>query len=333
MKKIFVVESSPTIKSVADSLLRQKGFDVTCLSDGQQAYEFAKTEKPDLILSGLELTGIRGDELCKKITSDPFTGGIPVILFVGKQDTIDHSKIDLCGARGLIKKPFSPKELLSVVERFTGSGESIRAPKPVDQSSDSAPKLRPKVSPREIKTATRSITHKEDSPKKHETVFNIEWSDLSDSTGIKQTFDDKMNGDDSSLVLEEDQYGLTNLADEAVPVSKEDEDYDWFINEMKQEIEGFKDDSSVKEPSKEPKVAYQDLKRPISEDDRKHRRFLKKSKQEPGVPEKEHVSPKSGIDINWLVEAVADKLAQKIVEKIDKRELKQILVSIIKEKK
>jgi twitching motility two-component system response regulator PilH len=328
MKKILVVESSPTIKSVADSLLRQKGFDVTCLSDGQRAYEFARSEKPDLILSGLELAGIKGDELCMKITSDPFTGGIPVILFVGKHDTIDNSKIDLCGARGLIKKPFSPKELLSVVEKFTGSGGPIRAPKAVDQSSDSAPKLKPKVSPQEIKTATRSIISEEDAPKKHETVFNLEWSDLSDSTGIKQTFDDKLNDNDSSLVLEEDQFGLTSLADEVVSVSKgnKDEDYDWFINEMKQEMEDFGGDSRAKEPPREPKVAYQDLKKPVSKDDSEYRRFLENFKQE-------QPSPRPDIDINRLVETVSDKLAQKIVEKIDKNEIKQILTSILKENK
>jgi CheY-like chemotaxis protein len=42
MKKILVLETSPTITSVADSLLRQKGYDVTCVDDGNQGYEIAK---------------------------------------------------------------------------------------------------------------------------------------------------------------------------------------------------------------------------------------------------------------------------------------------------
>ena len=94
MRKILVVESSPTIRSVADSLLRQKGFDVSCFSDSRQAYEYAKSEKPDLIISGLELVGFRGDELCKRITTDPVTGGIPVVLLIGKDDHINQSQID-----------------------------------------------------------------------------------------------------------------------------------------------------------------------------------------------------------------------------------------------
>lgn len=333
MKKILVIESSPTIKSVADSLLRQKGFDVSCLSDAQQAYEYAKSEKPDLILSGLELIGFRGDDLCKKITTDPVTGGIPLVLFIGKDDSIDQSQIDLCGARGVIKKPFSPKDLLSVVEKFTGSEKSIKTPRPVDQSSEGAPKLKPKVSPQEIDSTTRSVASQKTSPGKHETVFNLEWSDLSDSTGIKQVSDDKLNDDESSLELEEDQYGLTNLADEVV--SGNEEDYDWFINEMKQELEGSDDSRSKAKPAKakEPKVDYQDLGESISEDDSKYRRFLDKFKQETGVTTQALPSQKADIDVNGLVEVIADKVAQKIVEKIDKNELKQILLSILKEHK
>ena len=326
-----MVESSPTIRSVADSLLRQKGFDVSCFSDSRQAYEYAKSEKPDLIISGLELVGFRGDELCKRITTDPVTGGIPVVLLIGKDDHINQSQIDLCGARGIIKKPFSPKELLSVVDKFTYSEGLVKHPRPVDQSSEGVPKLKPKVSPQEIDPSTKSISSQKISPGKHETVFNLEWSDLNDSTDIKQISDDKLDDDESNLVLEEDQYGLINLADEVVS-SKGEEDYDWFVNEMKQELEGSSGKMVKPRPAeaKGSKVDYQDLEEPVSEDDGKYRRFLDKFKQETGANTQTTPFEGAGINVDWLVATIADEVAKKIVEKIDKEELKQIILSVLK---
>ena len=82
MKKVLVVENSPTIISVADSLLRTKGYDVTCLTDGEKALEFAQAEKPDLILTAIGLDGMDGLQLCNKINGNTQTGGIPVVLLI-----------------------------------------------------------------------------------------------------------------------------------------------------------------------------------------------------------------------------------------------------------
>ncbi len=67
MKKIIVADASPTIKSVADSLLRQHGYNVICTSDGLQAWEVIQAERPDLVLAGLNLSGISGLELSSHV--------------------------------------------------------------------------------------------------------------------------------------------------------------------------------------------------------------------------------------------------------------------------
>ena len=333
MKKILIVENSPTIISVADSLLRQQGFDVTCLSDGNKAFEFAKTEKPDLILSGLGLAGIDGIQLCHKITGDTITGGIPIVILVGDRDDAYLEKLELCGVKARIKKPFSPKELLSVVGKYTGTATSTPHTEVVNQKAAGAPKLKPKAVAQEVGTATRSLDKEKKADGRHETVFNLDWGELNDTDDGNPDSSVRSETDDSGLILEEDQYGLTNLSDEIVPAGKESakEDYEWFVDEMKQETEtptGAKETAEPQEAAKD-KVSYRDVGSSASKDDEKYRSFLEQFKKDTKVVVQDMPSSETKIDINWLVNEIAEKLAQKIVEKLDREELKQVITSIL----
>jgi len=336
MKKILVVENSPTIISVADSLLRQRGFDVTCLSDGSQAYDYICAEKPDLIFTALGIEGLNGIQLCRKIVDNPQTGGIPVVLFVGERDSVFLDKLDVCGARGRMKKPFSPKELLAVADKFLGAAEPVAA-RVVDQSAAGAPKLKPKASPQEIGTRAgiKAASSEEGMLKKHETVFNLDWEDLKEKGGLEAPPDRLTDLDDSGLVLEDDQYGLTNLADEVLPVSKAnpDQDYDWFINEMQKEITDKPEEkpaSSQGAAPKKPAASYQDLGAASSPDDTKYRRYLDQFKKDTKTAPRDSQPRPAGLDIDWIVEAISDRLAKKIVAGLDKNELRAIINSILK---
>jgi two-component system chemotaxis response regulator CheY len=337
MKKILIVETSPTITSVADSLLRQRGYDVTCLADGNKAVEFTRSERPDLILSGLGLVGIDGIQLCSKITQDPLTGGIPVILMIGDRDGAYIEKIGVCGAKGSLKKPFSPKELISVVEKFAGKGALVQSGKPVNQSSAGSPKLKPKAAAEEIKSSTRSLDKEAEKNKKHETVFNLDWNDLAnpDEEQGSAGGGSAPDMDDSGLILEEDQYGLTNIANEIVPATNkpEDEDYEWFISEMKKDTDSPAEKKAPPEsqPAAEPKISYQDLGARKDGDDVKYRRFLDQFKKETDTALDEKPASGMKINIDQLVDEISSKLARKILENIDKQELKQLILAALKE--
>jgi twitching motility two-component system response regulator PilH len=338
MKKILVVENSPTIISVADSLLRQRGYDVTCLSDGWKALEYTRDEKPDLILTAISLEGINGIELSKKIIADPVIGGIPIILLIGEKDSGYLDQADLSGARGRLKKPFSPKELLQVVEKYTGSSVSGSDVKIVDQSAEGQPKLKGSVSPREIGTSMQtSPAGDETNPEtKHETVVNIKWEDISNDQADETvpSKEDELN--DAGLIIDDDQYGLTKSPEElASDRAGQDEDYDWFIGEMKKDIEEPKTASErapKPQPKTEARVAYTDIGSPVgSKDESKYREFLNQFRQDADVLTTDQSSTDDQIDLNRLTDRIADKLAQKIVEKLDKQELKRIIGSMLNE--
>jgi CheY-like chemotaxis protein len=337
MKKILIIETSPTIVSVADSLLRQKGFDVTCATDGNEGYNIAKKEQPDLIISGLGLIGMTGIELCKKICADPITGGIPVVLLVGDQDSIFFEQLDLCGARGRLKKPFSPKELLGIVDKYTGGGAAMHVTRIVDQSAEGAPHLQPSATgkyepqvgfPKELKPQDEKVS----SP------FNLEWDDIKDPETNRRESSGKINLDDSGLVIDDDQYGLTSHADSNREAArkKAQEDYNWFIDEMKRDITGHADESkgaaktaAANNQSIKPAVSYQDIGTPVSEDSGKYQRFLDQFKKDTGQGSERATGNLSESELNWIAEAVAQKLAAIIMDKISKDDIQMAIISAL----
>ena len=233
MKKVVVAEASPTIKSVADSLLRQNGYDVVCTSDGLQAWEVISSEKPDLVLAGLGLSGMSGLELCLQVVSDRITGGIPVVLMIGAKDPVSEEQILASGARGKLKKPFSPKDLIDIVNKL--AGQVVEAPRPVAPMQGAA-------TPGLTKFAAQisSTQHLHSKPES----YNLEWLDLNKNQSTKSipkvaSFD--LTGEEQSLIIDDDQYGLSTpipIEEEKPNEAHKDEDYDWFVGEIKKEIDG-----------------------------------------------------------------------------------------------
>ena len=155
MKKIMVVDTSQTIKNVVKSLLTQRGYNVVCTSDGLQAWEFVNSDKPDLILAGTELSGMSGLELCTQISDRAVSGDIPVIMLLGANDKYTKEELISAGARGRLMKPFSPNDLIRVVEKLIG--------KPETQNKSEETKLSIEV----------------EKPNK-DTAYNLNWDDVKD---------------------------------------------------------------------------------------------------------------------------------------------------------
>jgi response regulator RpfG family c-di-GMP phosphodiesterase len=85
---------------------------------------------PDAIVLDVTMPGVTGLEYCRELKSDPVTAGIPIVLLTGSESgTRDGAQAAGCDA--YLRKPFSPLELLAVVERLAGGlhGTPFRASK------------------------------------------------------------------------------------------------------------------------------------------------------------------------------------------------------------
>ena len=247
MKKIVVAEGSPTIKSVADSVLRQNGYEVICTSDGLHAWEVITAEKPDLVLTGLGLSGMSGLELCRQMAQNQMTGGVPVVLMVGPKDPVTDEEVLASGARGKLRKPFSPKELLDVVGKLTENNlEDLKTSYNNEPSTDYT-KFNAQVS------SSRNVKEKSDS-------IRLDWLDLNNAAPtIKKVVSFDSSSDEQRLIIEDDQYGLAHqhLLNDPEAGMKDKDDYEWFIGEMQRENEKKPSANSPIKPAPAEPIAAQ----------------------------------------------------------------------------
>lgn len=132
-KKLLLADSSITIQKVVELSLSDEGFQVTSARDGDTAFRFAKEIKPDVVLADIFLPSIDGYELCKKMKEDPELKNTPVILLVGKSDSFDMNKANLCGASDFINKPFESSELIEKVKSYSAGDSDIEVVELTDE--------------------------------------------------------------------------------------------------------------------------------------------------------------------------------------------------------
>ena len=112
---IFLVDDNPVYLNTGKSALQDKYAVVTIPSGDKLLLALQKTI-PDLILLDVEMPGMNGYDVIKKIKSDPQTEGIPVIFLTGKDEPENELLGLSLGAVDYITKPFSASLLLKRVE-------------------------------------------------------------------------------------------------------------------------------------------------------------------------------------------------------------------------
>jgi CheY-like chemotaxis protein len=112
MAKILIADDEQDIRDLLAFTLRFAGHEVVAASNGEEAYELTRTEKPELVLLDVRMPQMNGLEACRQIKADPALRHIP-ILFVSAwgQESEIKSGID-AGAVGYVVKPFEPNQII-----------------------------------------------------------------------------------------------------------------------------------------------------------------------------------------------------------------------------
>jgi putative two-component system response regulator len=82
-QRILVVDDDPGVGSLLVHGLSAEGFEVTLSYDGAEGLARARRDRPDLILLDVDLPGMHGDEVCRRLKNDPSTQLIPIVLITG----------------------------------------------------------------------------------------------------------------------------------------------------------------------------------------------------------------------------------------------------------
>lgn len=115
VSKVMVVDDAPVDLQNLKDILERAGYQVVTATNGVEAFQKAKSQKPDLILMDVVMDGMDGFEACRNITSDGDTRSIPVYFVTSKNQRADRVWGELQGGKGLITKPYTPEQIISAV--------------------------------------------------------------------------------------------------------------------------------------------------------------------------------------------------------------------------
>ncbi|HZL86070.1 MAG TPA: response regulator [Candidatus Krumholzibacteria bacterium] len=118
--KILVVDDEVYILHILDFILGAESYDVVTATNGEQALQKVREEKPDLVILDIMMPKLDGYETCRMIKNDPTTKGIPVILLTAKGREVDQKLGREVGANDYMTKPFSPSKLIERVQAILG---------------------------------------------------------------------------------------------------------------------------------------------------------------------------------------------------------------------
>lgn len=112
--RILVVDDVETNVRLMEAVLAANGYDVLRASSGEEALAIVAEQTPDLILLDIQMPGIDGYEVVRRLRADPATSFLPVVMVTSSEGEDRAAAIE-AGADDFIPKPFNRQELLARV--------------------------------------------------------------------------------------------------------------------------------------------------------------------------------------------------------------------------
>lgn len=124
-KKALIVDDEFHIVQVVSIKLKNNGFDVLTAENGRQAYDLACQARPDVIITDYQMPVMSGIELIEKIRQNADTAHIPVIMLTARGFAVEDDQREKLQVSACLNKPFSPREVLQVVEDVLRQGAGV----------------------------------------------------------------------------------------------------------------------------------------------------------------------------------------------------------------
>lgn len=271
-QRVLLAEESDTIRNVAESLLRQSGYELIAVPSGDKALEVLEFTRPDLIILSSDLKGRGNKPIYEFIQENQRISNIPMLILSNQDETglpFDEGKI--------IPKPFDARDFTAKINAYLGetvsAGESSEQVNPLDNMNDEDDFIDAalgldslEITGSEDMNQTKltgfkksnkpveqmigfdhqesdsDITH---SGKVESLIIRDEKAEIKQNNEQQSISPQKLGGTGKIEILN-DQFGLAEPSESDLNQQKQnaDHDYNWFLNELKKEGDSdFKPDS------------------------------------------------------------------------------------------
>ena len=114
-EKILIVEDNPRNMRLMEMTLRAKNYTLLKATDGEEALDMARRERPDLIIMDVRLPRMSGLEVTRKLRENPAFSHTPIIGVTAHAMKGDREKVLEAGCDAYLSKPINTRELPGVI--------------------------------------------------------------------------------------------------------------------------------------------------------------------------------------------------------------------------
>jgi two-component system alkaline phosphatase synthesis response regulator PhoP len=119
-KKILVADDEPAVLRSLEFILKKEGYTVLTATNGQDAFDLASANLPDLVLLDIQMPRLDGNQVCRQLRDAPPSSGLYIIMITAKGQESDRLNSLESGANEYITKPFSPRKVIARVKEILG---------------------------------------------------------------------------------------------------------------------------------------------------------------------------------------------------------------------
>ena len=120
---VLIVDDSPAMRAFVSRVLEISGFPVGLrleAGNGEEALRLLAEKWIDVVLTDLNMPGMDGEQLVRRLEQDELLRAIPVVVISTDRTETRVRRLMSLGARGYVKKPFLPETLRQELERVLG---------------------------------------------------------------------------------------------------------------------------------------------------------------------------------------------------------------------
>ncbi|MBL8291072.1 MAG: response regulator [Bryobacterales bacterium] len=124
--RILLADDSPNAQRMGERILREEGFEVVTVTNGDTALIRIPDVDPDVVIADVYLPGQSGFDLCRHIKGRPELRHVQVVLTAGMLEPFNEEEATAAGCDGILKKPFEASVVVDLIKPLIDASQFAR---------------------------------------------------------------------------------------------------------------------------------------------------------------------------------------------------------------